>query len=674
MHKEKIPQLIVILFTIILAMAILSGCIEQDKKLEDEGEVLNLQELIDNASPGDTISLPSRTYTGTITINKPLKLIGEDKQTTIIDGQYAETVIHIKVDDVTITKMTVRNSGGYLDNSGIRIESDNNLIKDCIIYRTKTGIYLDNAEDNNISNCYLHTNSEGIFFKDSSKNMVKNCQFCHNAFGIHSQNSNQFTVEDCYVHTNGLGIYCQDSSDSQITHSSVSDNNQDGGGIWLYNCNNFDIHDCNIDHNGAGIKLMYSESKILYCNLHRNMYHTIKVKYSDDTVIQNCDIRDSYRTAIIVKDSNCNLNNNNIAGNMLYALNYYSDFCNARENWWGSITGPSYVNSIFGDRISIKKLSLKIFPWKIKAYTDAGSTWDTNDVFTKLEVTSERFKQIEFDEEDSDGDGCPDWWEKKWNYDPKTWDDHSSLDPDGDGLNNIEECYTDSYGSDPFYKDIFLEVDWLECKNPSVTNKPPEDLIEKIIKNFKKHDINLHVDVGNLGGGEEMPYNDELETSDLRDLYWDYFLHNDLNNPRKGIFHYALIVDNIKEIYADYGGFVFFGWDNLNTIIVDAQKNQELEEGMIERGRIIVCGIMHELGHTLGLLIDDYEGIDNHETPEMLRQSFWKYRNYKSCMNYRYGWELLDYSDGTHGINDYNDWKNIDLGFFKNTHFNLPSK
>jgi nitrous oxidase accessory protein len=671
MHKKKKTMLTLIL-VIVSFSVIFSGCIQQEKKQQKQ-EKISLQQLINNAQPGDIIYLPSQTYTGTITINKPLKLIGEDKHTTIIDGDYGETVIHIKADGVTVTNLTVRNSGGYLENSGIKIESDDNLIKNCLIYRTKTGIYLDNGEDNTISNCFFHTNSEGIYSKDSSKNIVKNCQFCHNAFGIHTEKSSRLTIEDSYVHTNGLGVYSVDTSDSEITHCSVSDNNQDGGGIWFYNCKNFDIYDCNIDHNGIGIKLIDSDSKISYCNLHRNMYNTIKVKNSENTVIQNCDIRNSYRTAIIVKESNCNLNNNNIVGNKLYALKYESDSCNARENWWGSITGPSYINSIFGDRITINKPSLKIFPWNIKPHENAGSTWDTKQVFTKLEVVSERFKPIKFNETDTDADGCPDWWEEKWDYNPQVSDNHKSLDPDNDGLNNIEECYTDSYGSDPFYKDLFLEVDWLECKNPSVTNRPPDDLIEKIKNNFKKHDINLHVDIGNLGGGEEIQYYNGLNPSDLRDLYWEYFLHNDLDNPRKGIFHYALVLNDVEELYGDYGGFVFFGWDNLDTIVLDAQKNQEWFK-RFQRGKIIVSGIMHELGHTLGLIIDDYGGIDNDETYEIMRQSYWKYRNYKSCMNYRYTFYSLDYSDGTHGRNDYNDWKNLDLTFFKNTHFNLPSK
>jgi len=40
---------------------------------------------------------------------------------------------------------------------------------------------------------------------------------------------------------------------------------------------------------------------------------------------------------------------------------------------------------------------------------------------------------------DPDNDGIPTSWEFKWGYDPFVWDDHNNLDPDIDGIENIEE-------------------------------------------------------------------------------------------------------------------------------------------------------------------------------------------------------------------------------------------
>ena len=75
--------------------------------------------------------------------------------------------------------------------------------------------------------------------------------------------------------------------------------------------------------------------------------------------------------------------------------------------------------------------------------------------------------------------------------------------------------------------------------------------------------------------------------------------------------------------------------------------------------------MLHELGHTLGLYMGHPPGCDNQlmRNPLSLQRIFFK--NYKSVMNYQYTYEILDYSDGSHGFWDYDDWGNIDLTFFQ---------
>ncbi|MCK5301484.1 MAG: hypothetical protein KAJ21_06220, partial [Thermoplasmatales archaeon] len=44
--------------------------------------------------------------------------------------------------------------------------------------------------------------------------------------------------------------------------------------------------------------------------------------------------------------------------------------------------------------------------------------------------------------EDIDEDGVPIEWEHRWGYDPLTADNHAILDPENDGINNVEEYLT----------------------------------------------------------------------------------------------------------------------------------------------------------------------------------------------------------------------------------------
>jgi hypothetical protein len=60
---------------------------------------------------------------------------------------------------------------------------------------------------------------------------------------------------------------------------------------------------------------------------------------------------------------------------------------------------------------------------------------------------------------DPDNDSIPTYWEYKWGYQLLTWNDFENIDPDNDSINNIEEFLTSQWFSDPFRKDVFVEMD-----------------------------------------------------------------------------------------------------------------------------------------------------------------------------------------------------------------------
>jgi hypothetical protein len=84
---------------------------------------------------------------------------------------------------------------------------------------------------------------------------------------------------------------------------------------------------------------------------------------------------------------------------------------------------------------------------------------------------------------------------------------------------------------------------------------------------------------------------------------------------------------------------------------------------------LIGGALVHHLGHTLGLTADTFDGIDNIGSSRVFTFQWLKYRNYESCMNYRYKYKSLTFSDGTNGRGDFNDWENLDFSFFKDSKF-----
>ena len=262
---------------------------------------------------------------------------------------------------------------------------------------------------------------------------------------------------------------------------------------------------------------------------------------------------------------------------------------------------------------------------------------------------------------DYDNDGLPIEWEDKWGYDPFKVEAHNILDPDYDGLQNIEEYMMENWLADPFRQDIYVEVDCMLPSPSGIKHEMPEKSIQMLYSAFTKYNIMLLLDTGNMGGSDEIPYDEALDWDELHQIYEKYFLHNDQKNPRKGVFHYAIICHEIVFWRRPAGG-MNFRRDAFVLGSAYIQKWRPREESM----KIAHASLfMHELGHSLGL--NNYIGIDNEHTRFPWQIQYWLFGNYKSCMNYRYAFKLVDYSDGSHGFLDHDDWGNLNLRRFESS-------
>jgi parallel beta-helix repeat protein len=631
-----------------------------------KGNFKKIQNAIDNASNHDSIFIYDGIYKETLNINKSLKILGENKKNVIIDGNYDNIIVDVRSDYVNISNITIKNSNGFRNNAAIKVRSQYVNIIECEIYRNRNGVYFQNSNNNIIKNCLFHTNGIGLLLENSSDIIISNSEFCHNGLGINLKNTDKINIFNSYAHENGIGLFIKNSSNINIDHSSFSDNNDNQCGSSIYNSLNIKLNNSILNHNGVGLEIYNTTLvNIKNCNLNYNTHFTIYLRHkSKNIIIDKCIITENLRYGIHATESKCKIINSHIFGNKIDGVHIKDSYCDASNNWWGTQDGPLRTSIRLIDFFDWGFGKLIYKPWYESPIKNIGTDWYVEDFFVKTRIFGYGDDLIKFEGMDKDRDGLPDWWEKKWNYRADKWNDHLKLDPDGDGLNNFEECYMDDYNSNPYRKDLYLEFDWMVSENSMVSNKPPQSQINIMKNRFAEHDINLHVDVGNLGGGEEIPYAGKKFLDDkLLDLYWDYFIHNNLNNPRKNIFHYALICD-----YGPGPGFAFIGWGHLNSFCI---SGQQLKDGnpAYKKGRLIVTGAMHETGHTLGLFADDHEGNDNRATIKPKYREFWIFKNYKSCMNYRYTWDILDYSDGSHGFNDFDDWGNLDFSFFKNTHY-----
>ena len=136
-----------------------------------------IQDAINDATDGDTIFVFNGTYFETIVIDKSIKLIGENKHGTIIDGSKPQSllrkrftvIITITTDDVTISGFTIQNAIGIdgrgiyvLKNSGRSYTLDN-LIVDNIIKNCSYGLLIANPVNNTVANISYYNCTGGFY-------------------------------------------------------------------------------------------------------------------------------------------------------------------------------------------------------------------------------------------------------------------------------------------------------------------------------------------------------------------------------------------------------------------------------------------------------------------------------------------------------------------------------
>jgi hypothetical protein len=258
------------------------------------------------------------------------------------------------------------------------------------------------------------------------------------------------------------------------------------------------------------------------------------------------------------------------------------------------------------------------------------------------------------------------------------WDNHDYLDPDEDGIDNVEEYLTSQWGSDPYRQDIFLELDQMEVGPNGEGHLVPE-LTKVLLRDvFGKHNILYLIDDGCMGGGEVLSFDENTSEQEMQNIYWNHFLQGNPDNWRQGTFHYGLVLYHS----ARYPGFVWWGGEDpildslqVSTGYLDmlARENPiymylrfKTFDQDYKRAHIYAGAIMHETGHTLGIFSGNTPGCDVQDGKYPWQPNFWKYGTYKSVMNYRYIYSpLVDYSDGSRARNDWDDWSRIDLQFFQ---------
>jgi parallel beta-helix repeat protein len=269
-----------------------------------------IQDAVDNASDGDTVFVYKGTYVGYVVIHKSIRLLGEDKNTTIISGFFAYTV-YILSDWVNVSGFTIFTNGRL--GEGIRIDSCHNHFTNNIIDAPRDRIRVAGSSNtvsyNLIKNCYL--------FVSGNSNMFFGNTIINTYFGI----SLTGYATDNIITNNSLfscGLFISDNTvgENSVTGNTVNgkplmylddDSNTvlhgDAGQIVLFRCTNITVHNQMIVNTTVGIQLWESTACVVTGNTLAGNHYGIYL-YGWNNTIDGNTIADGYYGVFLSGDNN----------------------------------------------------------------------------------------------------------------------------------------------------------------------------------------------------------------------------------------------------------------------------------------------------------------------------------------------------------------------------------
>ena len=266
-----------------------------------EGNYSKIQDAIDDAIEGDTVFVYGKwqPYYVHLIINKSISLIGENRDTTVVDGgEHPEhkALVSVEAEGVTISGFTFKR-----EICGILLLSDGNIVSDCKLLDNTpySGIYICDFEENIVSNCYFNGNDWGaiIYGVDgyATNNIITHCTFAGDTIELTRAPNN--LISDCYLN-GGIGIKINHGSDGNRIVNCTLDSTSSGidilrGGAFIENCTvrntgvvggistsqtlktiEVIILNCTLTHNFIGIEFGSSliNSIVSGCNISDNEY------------------------------------------------------------------------------------------------------------------------------------------------------------------------------------------------------------------------------------------------------------------------------------------------------------------------------------------------------------------------------------------------------------------
>ena len=314
-----------------------------------------IQQAIDRAAAGDTITIPRGNYRGGLLIDKPLTLRGVDRPTLDADGN--GDVIRIAAPDVTVEGLILANSGDDLgaQNAGVYIQprADRATVRNCDFAYTLFGLWI-----------------EGVKDVDIDGNLItgkRDHPSASRGNGIQLYNTTGATIRGNHISFVRDGIYVDVSHHAAFIGNSIHNVRY---GTHYMNSHHNRWENNESYHNRGGLALMMARNQIVRNNrAWGNSDHGIMLRTLQDSVIEGNVVAGNAR-GFFIYDAEYNVLRDNLVVDNVVGVHL----------WAGSKNNEVERNDFIGNREQVRYVAARDELWGVKDgnYWSNYLGWDRN--------------------------------------------------------------------------------------------------------------------------------------------------------------------------------------------------------------------------------------------------------------------------------------------------------
>ena len=279
-----------------------------------------IQEAIDapETLDGHEIFVASGIYYEHLTVNKSLSLIGEDRNSTIIDGNGKGIVVYVTANNVEVRNFTVRN-GTF-------------------------GLWLYHSDNSKIIGNTLHDGSYGIRLYDSrNSEVIENNVYGYTWFGVEIKASGNTTLRDNNMVENKYNFGVNGNSLSDFINDIDVSNSVNGGPIhYLINQHNIIIDAFTFKEMGYLGLVNSTNIEVKNLNVQNNV-QGILFAFTMNSTISNVNAKNNWNGIYVAHSSNISVSGNNANSNFDYGIKFFYSLRsiargnNVDNNGWAGI-------------------------------------------------------------------------------------------------------------------------------------------------------------------------------------------------------------------------------------------------------------------------------------------------------------------------------------------------